>query len=622
MAEQRQPFRFRLPWLSAVTAPAPAPRPTAPQPSRPRAPQPSRPTTETQAPAQQTTNVPIQRPPFRPAGIATAQAQIPPRVEPQSPSPSRVAPESRVASQPTSPSHATRAASVPPSPTRGRITETRTSSQPTTPPRPTTRTQIPSETKSPPRPPTQFRAASVPPSPSHTASQTQPAIQAEPRPRFPARFTSQPTGQTPAQPFSQLREPTQIRPTLRAFSQPPAPPNKQPPPKETSEPLLNLTQSLSQEPQPKTQIKSEIVSESQYRTASETTFKPDRRAAAQPTQASGGQVTATTVGAPEPERKSEDEKKSEKELMKEVKTNDSIDEGHGHRTVTEMLTAAGTRTKEVLGATFQSGEKKQEKQESFERQKPLTTYSSDEKQIKTVSSTPPKDRHTLGNTHQKLDTANRERAPLHKQIKEDVSKFVHKLTIGHQKQPMDGKPISMITLAGENRGASMYLGSELTKKDGSVPIHRGYKLNSGEIPESTTDGEGSSRGKKSSDSRTKEDQARKAYINNNTQSITNSIMFESSVNERNPGVRMTLSHNLAEPTKSNVKPDHLETHKAEFSVTQAEKLTYDPTIRRRCLRGLFMEPSDSDPGNPEKPRRHGCLYNCGEKSNDKDLGVL
>ncbi|KAK2660547.1 hypothetical protein Ddye_007080 [Dipteronia dyeriana] len=613
MAEQRQPFRFRLPWLSAVTAPAP--RPTAPQPYRP--------TTETQGPAQQTTNVPIQRPPFRPAGIAPALAQIPPRVEPQSPSPSRVAPESRVASQPTSPSRATRAASVPPSPTRGRVTETRTGSQPSTPPRPTTRTQIPSETKSPPRPPTQFRAASVPPSPSHTASQTQPAIQAEPQPRFPARLTSQPTGQTPAQPFSQfrvptqIREPTQVRPTLRAFSQPPSPPKKQPPPKETSEPLLNLTQSLSQEPQPKTQIKSEIVSESQYRTASETTFKPDRRAAAQPTQASGGHVTA-----PEPERKSEDEKKAEKELMKEEKTNGSIDEGHGQRTVTEMLTAAGTRTKEFLGATFQSGEKKQEKQESFERKKPLTTYSSDEKQIKTVSSTPPKDRHTLGNTHQKLDTANGERAPLHKQIKEDVSKFVNKLTIGHQKQPMDGKLLSMITLAGENRGASMYLGPESTKKDGSVPIHRGYKLNSGEIPESTTDGEGSSGGKRSSDSRTKEDQARKAYINNNTQSITNSIMFESSVNERNPGVRMTVSHNLTEPTKSNVKPDHLETHKAEFSMTQAEKLTYDPTIRRRCLRGLLMEPSDSDPDNPEKPRRHGCLYNCGEKSNDKDLGVL
>ncbi|TXG52206.1 hypothetical protein EZV62_021375 [Acer yangbiense] len=610
MAEQRQPFRFRLPWLSAVTAPAP--RPTATQPSRPTAPQPSRPTTETQATAQQTTNVPIQRPPFRPAGIAPAQAQIPPRVEPQSPSPSRVAPESRVASQPTSPSRATRAASVPPSPTRGRDTETRTGFQPTTPPRPTTRTQIPSEIKSPPRPPTQFRAASVPPTPSRTASQTQPAIQAEPQPRFPARLISQPTGQSPAQPFSQLREPTQIRPTLRAFSQPPSPP------KETSEPL----QSLSREPQPKTQIKSEIVSESQYRTASETTFKPDRRAAAQPTQASGGQVTATTVAAPGPERKSEDEKKAAKELMKEEKTNGSIEERYGHRAVTEMLAAAGTRTKEFLGATFQSGEKKQEKQESFERTKPLTTYSSDEKQIKTVSSTPPKDRHTLGKTHQKLDTANGERAPLHKQIKEDVSKFVHKLTMGHQKQPMDGKPISMITLAGENRGASMYLGSESTKKDGSVPIHRGYKLNSGDVPESTTDGEGSSGGKKSGDSRTKEDQASKAYINNNTQSINNSIMFESSVNERNPGVRMALSYDLAEPTKSNVKPDHLETHKAEFSVTQAEKLTYDPTIRRRCLRGLLMEPSDTDPDNPEKPRRHGCLYNRGEKSNDKDLGVL
>ncbi|KAL5845117.1 hypothetical protein ACOSQ4_011075 [Xanthoceras sorbifolium] len=610
MAEQRQPFRFRLPWLSAVSAPAP--RPTAPQPSRP--------TAQTQAPAQQTTATPVQRRPFRPAGIAPAQAQIPPRVEPQSPSPSRVAPESRVASQPTSPSRATRAASVPPSPTRGHGIETRTSSQPTTPPRATTRTQIPSETKSPSRAPTQSRAASVPPSPSRTAPQTQPAIQAEPQPRFPSRLTSQPAVQTSAQPFSQLREPTQVRSTPRAVSQPPSPPKKQPPTKETSEPPLNLTQSLSQEPQPKTQIKSEIVSESQYRTASGTVFKPDRMAA-QPTQASG-QVKATTLPAPQPERKYQDEKEVAEELLKEDETNGSISEEHQHRTVTEILTAAGTRTKEMLGATFQSGEKKQGKQEIFERKQPSTKNSFDEKQIKTVSSTPPRDRNGLGNTHQKLDTSNGERAPLHKQIKEDVSKFVHKLTIGHQKQPMDGKPISMITLAGENRGASMYLGSESTKKDGSVPIHRGYKLNSGEIPESTTDVEESSGGRKSRDPRTKEDQATKAYINSNTQSINNSIMFNSSVIERNPGVQLDLAYNLAESTKSNVKPEPLETHKAEFSVTPAEKLTYEPTIRRRCLRGLFMEPSDTDPDNPEKPRRHGCHYNCGEKSKDKDIEVL
>lgn len=593
---------------------APPPRPTP-------EPQPSRPTPEIQAPAQPTITTPIQRPPFRPAGIAPAQpppqAQTTIKTEPQPPPPSGAATESRVASQPTSPPRATtqtRAASVPPP-------ESRVTSQPASPSRARTQTPVASQIRSPSRPAPQARAASVPPSPPRTAW-AQPGIQAAAEPRSPSRLDPQST--------SSLS------------------------PEKESKPAAS--KQLLQEPQPKTQIKSEIDSESQYRTEGETTFKPDTTAA-QTTQASDLGTTipptsSVTPGAPVAREKlplTESEKKIEgverkkdtqqivneakpqdgkevaRELVKDEKTNGSADE-QMPRTISELLTAASgleTRSKELFGAKIKTEERKQEKHEIFERKKPQSTPESEEKHIKTVSSTHAKDRNITGN-HQKPGVSNGDRTPLHKEIKEDISKFVHKLAIGHSKQPVDDRPVSIITVAGENRGASMQLGAESAKKGGSVPIHRGYKLKSDEIAETTTDGEESSKGRSPRDPTTKNNQATTAYINSNIQSINNSIMFNSSVNERNPGVHLVFSHNLAEPTKPATKPETLETHghEAKVTITPSEKLTYQPTVRRRCLRGLFMEPSDSDPDNPEKPRRHGCLYNCGEKSKDKDIRVL
>lgn len=369
--------------------------------------------------------------------------------------------------------------------------------------------------------------------------------------------------------------------------------------RDTSHPTRELIPSPSQEPQPKTQIKSEILCESDYESTLETASKPERMA-------------ATTEKVEGQKRKSEERKAAE-----EVNKDGSTGEEHRHKTVGGILTAAGTRTKQFLGSALQSGEKKQEKHATLESRKPATP-----ELIKTVSSVPPKDRKLPGATHQKVDTTNIEKAPFHKQIKEDVTKFVHKLNIGNQKQPIDGQPLSMITLAGDNKGAFMHLGSDTAKKEESVPIHRGYKLNSNDIPDSTTDGEVSSRRRKPEDTKAKEEETTKAYINSNAQSINNSIVFNGSLDEHDPGVHLVLYHNVPEPTKSYVKTGPLATHRSEFSATAAEKLTYAPTIRRRCLRGLLLEPSDSDPDNPEKPRRHGCLYNCVEKSKHDDTEIL
>ncbi|EOY14792.1 Uncharacterized protein TCM_034063 [Theobroma cacao] len=569
MGDQRQMFRFRLPWLSAAAAPRPA---AQPQP---------RPAAQTQAPAQPTTTIPIQRPPFRPAGIAPVQAtpsqgQAPPqKAEPPPAATSRAATESKATLRPASPPRLTtqiRAASVPPSPSP-RATETQVTSQPVAPT----------------RAPTQARVASVPPSPSRIASQPQSTAQTVSEQQSPSRLASQPPGQTSSQPSSPSRRATQER------SQPPS----------STLPPLSASQ--------------------------ETTFRPFG-VAVEPSQASAQAkevapiIAATeTPSAPLKPKEREERKKAAEERRK-AKTKGSTHEEPEQRTITKLLAAAadaGTKTRELLGAAFETGIRHQEKQEDIERKKIWTTSSTDEKQIKTVSSTYPKEGSTPTNSHQKHATSTWEQVPLHKEIREDISKFVHKMATGQPKLPTDEKSIAVLTLAGENRGASFYMGSESAKKDGLVHIHRGYKINPDDSPDATTtDGEGSSRGRKPKDSMTRENPAPRAYVNSNTQSINNSVVFESSVNERNPGVHLEFLQNSAEPTKSNAKAGPLETRKAEFNVTPAEKLTYEPTVRRRCLRGLFAEPSDSDPDNPEKPRRHGCRYSCGEKNKETEIGVL
>ncbi|XP_022768999.1 proteoglycan 4-like [Durio zibethinus] len=553
MGDQRQRFRFRLPWLSSAITPRPAspPRPAAEPQPRPAAP--------TQAPAQSATTIPIRRPPFRPAGITPVQTTptqsqaAAPKTETQPAAPSRAVTESKATSQPASPSRLTnqiRASSVPPSPSR-RATETQVTSQPVPPFRGTIQSQAASQTRPPSPVPTQARAASVPPSPPRIASQPQSTVQAVSKQQSPSRLASQPAGQTSAEPSARPEG-----------SQPPT--STQPP------------SSASQE----------------------TTFQPFG-VAVKPSQATAevkevAPITAAAIETPSAPRmpKEREEREKVEEERKKGPTKSPTQEEPERR----------TKKRELLGAALETGKRHQEKQED---KKAWTITSTDEKQIKTVSSTHSKDGITPDNSHQKHVTSSWEQVPLHKEIREDISKFVHKLATGQPKLPTDEKSISVLTLAGENRGASFHMGSESTKKDGLVHTQRGYKANPDDSPDATTDGEGSSQGRKPKDSMTKENPSPRAYVNSNTQSINNSLVFESSVNGNDPGVHLEFLHNLAESTKSSAKAEPLETRRAAFNSTPAEKLKYEPTVRRRGRRGLFTEPSDSDPDNPEKPRRHG-----------------
>ncbi|KAJ8772547.1 hypothetical protein K2173_027724 [Erythroxylum novogranatense] len=309
------------------------------------------------------------------------------------------------------------------------------------------------------------------------------------------------------------------------------------------------------------------------------------------------------------------ETEEQKEVMEEPKL-----EGEGKvsrtedlvtSTLTKILTAASDSTeqaKELLGSAFRSKQRQNAKEDIL-----------DEKKIMSINPTEEKTKLT-SQSHHRHDTSKRE-ASLHKKIKEDITKFVHKLGSGKTKLPVDQKPVSIVTLAGENRGVFMHLSSEPERKDGYIHITRGYKTNPDESMEATTEAEESSN-EKLEDSSTKEDKPTRAFISSNTQGINNSILSQTEIVERNPGVHVVLSHKPAQPTNDITEPEPLDTRKAEFNVTHAEKLTYKPRVRRRCLRGLFLESSDSDPDNPEKPRRHGCRYNCGEKRTDKDKGIF
>ncbi|XP_028791253.1 uncharacterized protein LOC114758165 [Neltuma alba] len=221
------------------------------------------------------------------------------------------------------------------------------------------------------------------------------------------------------------------------------------------------------------------------------------------------------------------------------------------------------------------------------------------KDIKVLSSTNPKVSTVSCVSPQKPLIANAGKAPQ----QEDVSNCDHKLATGLLTQPKDENPFSVTTLAGDNRGATMNVGSKSGKKEILIPIYRAYKKNPGQRLEETAEGEESS---EEESGNSVKNEIGNAYVNSNIQSLNNSLMCQSSINDRDPGVHLTLPQKHVEVVKLDDKQGS-EIRKPEVNVRQNEGLR----IRRRCLRGLFAEPSDSDPDNPNKPQRHGCKYKCG-----------
>ncbi|XP_042046037.1 nucleolar protein dao-5-like [Salvia splendens] len=158
---------------------------------------------------------------------------------------------------------------------------------------------------------------------------------------------------------------------------------------------------------------------------------------------------------------------------------------------------------------------------------------------------------------------NEEHSPSHKNIRAD------------HKEVIPDRSVSVITLAGENRGASMHMGPDTTKGELPIHIHRSYKSNPDQSPQATTDREEISKGKKSEDESCMEDQQTETYINNNAQGINNAIVFNSSIVEGSPGVHMVVNHLPKEPIQSKEETSLPEAQMAEVNMSRAEKLTYN-----------------------------------------------
>ncbi|XP_020231434.1 proteoglycan 4 [Cajanus cajan] len=257
--------------------------------------------------------------------------------------------------------------------------------------------------------------------------------------------------------------------------------------------------------------------------------------------------------------------------------------GKGKDTTTTASASgiATTKARDSSAKAFRGNKKHHGVRETVERKIMFATTNPIGKDTKVMSSTHEGTKNTSSSSISPEKTTSfsgAEAPPLQKGIKDDITKFVHKLTTSvHPTQAMDEKQFSVITLAGDNRGATMHLGSETVNKEGSIHIHRAYKSDHEEANEVTTDGDENT-------NEEEDEEVGMAYVNSNIQSINNSLMFNGSINERDPGVQVTLPQKPTEPIRPDDEPKpSLDTQKTQFNINRA-KSSYQPTVGR-SIRG-------------------------------------
>ncbi|KAF9609598.1 hypothetical protein IFM89_017693 [Coptis chinensis] len=555
-----------------------------------------------------------------------AQPQVPTEAQPQPPPPTQTDPQSRVSSQPSSPSRTAlsqpkipaKTGSHPPSPSLV-TTKSLVASQ-TPPPSQTSKPQITTQTSSLPTSPSQTskpqittQTSSLPTSPSLTTTQPQQASQAPSPLRAASQIARKTSSEPPSSPFWLA---SQVEAETIKISQQQSPLLPAPQLQQTTKAIPD-----SSSPQSSSIFQTELASTKRAQTRAER-FEPPS-AYPKMTQSSAEQnhdqdlTIKRTTGYPvlpidpskhpTPETNTE-EKEAENPKRKPEKKVDKptppAEEARKQRKITELLNASGSNV-QPKGQLDVSEE---------ETPQAMFATAASEKQKNPIIPIPQNDRN-----YPRSSGTQGEHSDLRREIGDDISRFVHKMSVDHQEKTTDEQSVSVITLAGDNKGASMHLGSESAKRESSIPIHRGYKL-SGDISEATTDGESISKRRFKEDPKTREETESMIYINSNTQSVNNSIILNSSLNEGRPGVHMAYYQNPKESIHSERKTESVEAQKADFNITKSEKLTYEPTVKRRCLRGLFLETSDSDPANPDKPRRHGCRYQCKGKQKGRENG--
>lgn len=339
----------------------------------------------------------------------------------------------------------------------------------------------------------------------------------------------------------------------------------------------------------------------------ETSSQPENLTT-QPTAIVSDQQRSATPKAPlETQSKSLHSEEKEKAVHETTKA-----QGKSKDTTTATTSSSGTataKTKDSFTKVIHGEKKPHGVRENVERKIMFATTNPIGKDTRVMNSTQEETKNVASSSiapEKTVSFSDDKAPPLQKGIKDDITKFVHKLTASvHPTEPMDEKQFSVITLAGDNRGATMQLGSESAKKEGSIHIHRAYKSDPEETNEVSTDGE--------ENNNQEEEEVGLAYVNSNIQSINNSLMFHGSITERDPGVQVTLPQKLTEPIKPGDKPKPgLETQRTQFNVNRAEKSMYQPTVGR-SIRGPFLEPND-------KPHHQGCKFSCDQDI--EDIAIL
>ncbi|RCV24265.1 hypothetical protein SETIT_5G071300v2 [Setaria italica] len=137
--------------------------------------------------------------------------------------------------------------------------------------------------------------------------------------------------------------------------------------------------------------------------------------------------------------------------------------------------------------------------------------------------------------HKGKEVAGEHGSKLHKELKEGVADMVHKLSAsapssggGHGRPASAAAGTTVITLAGENKGASMKIDGAAVA-DGKADSAAGKERRGQKLDGSVAGGkeQGGSRGLT-------------AFVNSNVQVINNSLLLQSSCNGGDPGVHLKL----------------------------------------------------------------------------------
>ncbi|KAI4321600.1 hypothetical protein MLD38_034964 [Melastoma candidum] len=655
MAEQRQPFRFRIPWLPGASAPARSPaEPT------------QRPVVEPLAAAERVPFQPIARPPFRPAGIAQVspppsppKAPSPPRKAPQPPSPPRAAPESSLPLQPTSQPEEVirRDAATPPPPVP---------SQPEIPPAVMSQSQPsigvspegnlksdvaesisgtaqPKETQLP-----SFlgpESSNVKPAKPVASDSLSDLVKADP----PKASPSTPSGTSlltsvdqPPPDDLQSRETLALVPAQRLAAD-----------KKPTEPLLSaLVPSMAKaDPLGPSSLEVKVLSQPSLKDSSPTAVaqpllesQPKENSSLQPfvLKVADEKPVTSIDSASVPKSVTANHQEPAplvppvvplaspvSSSFRSISRPTGESQGPFHGTISKLQEDKGIEATdkaetptEAADSVASSGKAKEKEstrpipplpKKQSKGPLPLASSSNEQKRMKLVR----KKRVALTGFHHS-NTNHLESHPrpgaargsgppslsLQEEIKDDMSKFVHSITSGKANMSTIQESVDVITLAGENTGATMHLTSGLAEREERIHIHRNYRSNPDESIEGTTDVEEE---EWEVDGAEDEESDNSAFLNCNVQGVNNSLVLDSSVSEGSPGVHLEWALNTEPQSVS-----RSEAFKNEVGITPAEKHVYKPTIRRRCLRGLFLgssdESSNDDKDNPTKPRRHGCRF--------------